>query len=61
MATLSDLMKESEKLKFRLLQQKMLQAPSYLNAWYFKQRADWVLYRAERRIMREGKTKLKHR
>lgn len=59
MTTLSELMKESEKLKFRLWQQKMVEASSYLNAWYYKQRADWVLYRAERRIVREGKTKLR--
>lgn len=57
MATLNELMKESEKLKFRLWQQKMLEAPSYLNAWYYKKRADWVLSQAERRIMREAKTK----
>jgi len=59
MVSLNDLMTESEKLKFQLLQEKMLEAPSYLNAWYFKVRANWVLNRAERRIVREGKEKLK--
>lgn len=57
MTTLSDLMKGSEKLKFRLLQQQMMEAPTYLSSFYFKLRADGVLYRAERRINREAKKK----
>ena len=57
MATLSDLMKGSEKLKFRILQQQMMEAPTYLTSLYFKLRADGVLYRAERRITREAKKK----
>lgn len=55
MATLSELMRESEKLEFRLLQQRMMEAPTYLTSLYFKLRADAVLYRAERRIKREAK------
>lgn len=59
MVSLRERMTESEKLKFQLLQQKMLEAPSYLNALYFKLRADWVLYRAEHRIVRDSKARLK--
>lgn len=58
MAMLSDL-KGSEELKFRLLQQRMMEAPTYLTSLYFKLRADGVLYRAERRIKREAKKKQK--
>lgn len=50
MATLRDLMTETEKLKLKLFQERMLSAPSYPSAYYFKLRADFVLYRAERRI-----------
>ena len=56
---MSDLMKGSEKLKFRLLQQQMMEAPTYLTSLYFKLRADGVLYRAARRIKREAKQRQK--
>lgn len=60
---MSDRMKGSEKLKFRLLQQRMMEEPTYLTSLYFKLRADRVLNRAERRIRREAKArqKLKNR
>lgn len=61
MATLSELMKGSEKLKFRLLQQRMMEAPTYLTSLYLKLRADRVLNRAERRIRREAKERQKRK
>lgn len=61
MATLSELMKGSEKLKFRLLQQRMMEASTYLTSLYFKLRADGVLHRAERRIQREAKGRHKRK
>lgn len=61
MATLSELMKGSEKLKFRLLQQRMMEAPTYLTSMYFKLRADRVLNRADRRIRREAKERQKRK
>ncbi|PKH10558.1 hypothetical protein [Planomicrobium sp. MB-3u-38] len=54
MVTLSELMRESEKLEFRLLQQRMMEAPTFLTSLYFKLRADGVLRQAERRIRREA-------
>jgi len=61
MATLASLMKESEKLKFQRLQEKMLEAPKYLTSLSFKLRADGVLYLAERRIRREAKERRKRK
>lgn len=61
MPTLSELMKGSEKLKFKILQQRMMEAPTYLTSLYFKLRADAVLRRAERRIRREAKGRQKRK
>lgn len=58
---MSDLMKGSEKLKFRLLQQQMMEGPTYLTSLYFKLRADRVQNRAERRICREAKARQKRK
>lgn len=61
MATLSALMKESERLKFGVLQQQMMEAPTYLTSLYFKLREDRVLNRAERRIRQEAKERQKRK